>query len=277
MYFTIYTIPILILFTTNSFTQNVEPPPYDFKKPNIIYSLPDYLEEVSGLSYYAPFQIAMHDDERGRMYVFDVSTKQVVHRVRFEGKGDFEGIERVGESVYVVRSDGKLFRFNVNMEGVVEEIKTPFNKKNDVEGIGYDAIEEYLLFALKEDGDTKGVKVSGKAIYAYHLPTKKFKKIPIYHVSDKDLEKVVGDSFKFKPSAIAQHPISKHIYVLSSNDQALLIFNYQTKKPLSLTKLDPRYFPQPEGIAFMPNGDLFIPNEGKGEGGTLLFFKRKNK
>lgn len=277
MKYTLYTIPMVILLTVSAYAQTVDPPPYDLKNPDVIYSLPDYLEEVSGLSYYAPFQLATHNDERGRMYVYDISTKQVVHRVRFEGTGDFEGIERVGESVYVVRSDGKLFRFNVNMEGVVEEIKTPFDKKNDVEGIGYDAIEECLLFALKEDGDTKGVKVSGKAIYAYHLPTKSFKKIPLYHVSDRDLKKVVGDSFQFKPSAIAQHPISKHLYVLSSKEPSLLIFSYETKKPLSLTKLNPRYFPQPEGIAFMPNGDLFIANEADGEGGTLLFFKRKNK
>lgn len=270
-----FTIAIVLFHASFVTAQKVDPPPYDLNNPDALSIMPDYLEEVSGLTYYAPFQLAMHDDERGRMYVYDISTKEIIHRIRFEGKGDFEAIERIGESVFVVRSDGKLFRFNVNMEGVVEEIKTPFDKKNDVERLGYDQKGEYLLFALKEDGDTKGVSVSGKAIYGYHLPTKTFKKMPLYHISDKSLRKVVGDSFKFKPSAIAQHPITDEIYVLSSNKPALLVFDYATKKPLSLTKLIAKFHPQPEGIAFMPNGDLFIANEGEDEGGTLLFFKMK--
>tara|TARA_B100000965_G_scaffold406821_1_gene449177 strand:+ start:2456 stop:2626 length:171 start_codon:yes stop_codon:yes gene_type:complete len=47
-------------------------------------------------------------------------------------------------------------------------------------------------------------------------------------------------------------------------------------KPKNLTELKRSLFPQPEGIAFAPNGDLFISNEVEGDGGTLLWFKLNN-
>jgi uncharacterized protein YjiK len=46
--------------------------------------------------------------------------------------------------------------------------------------------------------------------------------------------------------------------------------------PKNLTLLKRSIFPQPEGITFSPNGDLFIANEGDGDGGTILRFSMNN-
>ncbi|MBO3699973.1 SdiA-regulated domain-containing protein [Roseivirga sp. E12] len=244
---------------------------YDLKNPDEIFVLPEYLEEVSALSYYDDNQLAMLNDEQGRMYVYDLRSRKIVHRVRFHGDGDFEGIERVGDYIYAIKSNGKLYRFNVQMEGVVEEIKTPFDSGNDVEGLGHDPHTEHLLIALKADGDIKNVDVKGKAIYGFHLPTGSFKKTPLHVIQDKELKRVVGSKFKFKPSAVAVHPTSGEVYVLSFVQRSLLVFGTDGK-PKHLTKLKSSLFPQPEGIAFMPNGDLYISNEVEGEGGTILRF-----
>ncbi len=247
---------------------------YDLEKPEEIYILPEYLEEVSGLSFYQNAQLAMLNDEQGRMYVYDLALKKVVHRVRFHGNGDFEGIERVGDYVYAVKSNGKLYRFNINMEGVVVEIETPFKSDNDIEGLGFNPSTNHLLIALKEDGDIKNVDVKGKAIYGYHLPSQQFEKVPRYVIQDKDLKRVVGEKFKFKPSAVAVHPLTGDIFVLASVGRSLLVIN-PDGEPKHLTKLKSRLFPQPEGITFTPNGDLYISNEVEGEGGTILKFVSK--
>lgn len=249
-------------------------PPYDLSAPNIVYTLPDYLEEVSGLTYFDTDQLAMHNDEKGRMYVFDLKKRQVVKRVRFDGDGDFEGIERVGDFIYVVKSNGHLYRFNVNIEGVVEKIKTPFDSKNNVEGLGYNPKTNHLLVALKEDGDTPDVKVAGRAIYGYDLLKNEFDKLPLFSVSHKDLERVLDKDYKFHPSAVAVHPITEEVYVLSAHKRSLMVFG-KDGQPKNLTDLKRSLFPQPEGIAFSPNGDLYISNEMEGEGGTLLWFKMK--
>lgn len=273
---TLKTLFILLILANYSvaFGQTDSIMPYDLENPDEVHVLPEYLEEVSGLSYYKPGQLAMLNDEQGRMYVYDLELEKIVHRVRFQGDGDFEGIERVGDYVYAIKSNGKLFRFNVHMEGVVEEIKTPFNSSNDVEGLGHDPHTNHLLVALKEKGDIEDVDVKGKAIYGFHLPSQSFQKTPRHIIQDKELKRVVGNKFKFKPSAVAVHPTSGEVFVLAAVGRSLLVFS-PDGKPKHLTKLKSRLFPQPEGITFTPNGDLYISNEVEGEGGTILKFVAK--
>ncbi|OEK07479.1 SdiA-regulated domain-containing protein [Roseivirga misakiensis] len=267
----------ILLLLINSFAiigQEQNKLSYDINNPDERFVLPEYLEEVSGLTYYQKDQLAMLNDEKGRMYVLDLNTKKIIHRVRFEGNGDFEGIERVGDYIYAIESNGKLYRFNVKMEGVVEKIKTPFDSDNNVEGLGYDPQTNHLLIALKDEGDIKEVSVKGKAIYGFHLPSEEFKKTPLHVVKHKDLERVLGDKYKFKPSGVAVHPITREVYIIAAAGQALLVCS-PSGEPLHLSKLKSRIFPQPEGIAFSPNGDMFISNEVDGEGGIILKFKAK--
>lgn len=273
---TIKTLFILLILA-NSFallSQEVNKLSYDLNDPDATYTLPEYLEEVSGLTFYQEGQLAMLNDEKGRMYVYDLNQRKVVHRVRFEGSGDFEGIERVGDYIYAIESNGKLYRFNVKMEGVVEKIKTPFHSSNDVEGLGYDPITDHLLIALKADGDIKDVEVKGKAIYGFHIPSQEFKKTPLHVITNKDLKRVLGNKYKFNPSGVAVHPTTQEVYVIAASGQALLVFSPEGK-PLHLSRLKSSIFPQPEGIAFSPNGDLYISSEVEGEGGTILKFVSK--
>lgn len=215
------------------------------------------------------------NDEHGRMYVYDLVERKIIHKVRFEGNGDFEGIERVGKYIYAIKSNGKLYRFNIEMTGVVEKIDSPFGADNDIEGLGYHPAKHQLLVALKGDSDIKGVDVKGKAIYAFDIATDKFLRIPAYTLKDKDIERVLGsDRTKLRPSGVAVHPISGEIYMLASVGHALVVF-HPDGKPKNLSILKRSLFPQPEGIAFSPEGDLFISNEQEGEGGTLLHFKMK--
>ena len=55
-------IGLIFTFMT-LYGQNVEPPHYDLENPHKVLRLPDYLEEVSGLTYYTINQLAMHNDE----------------------------------------------------------------------------------------------------------------------------------------------------------------------------------------------------------------------
>lgn len=249
--------------------------PYDLLEPNNKYVLPESLEEISGLTYYAPNQLACLNDEHGRMYVFDTREKEIVHRVRFAGTGDFEGIEKVGNEIFAIKSNGNLYRFNEDISGEVVKITTPFKSENNVEGLGYDPISGNLLIALKDKGGVDGKKEKGKTVFGFHIATKSFSEAPLYIIKDKDIERVLGKSKDIKPSGIAVHPISGDIYVLASVGRVLIVFN-RDGSPKNLSALKRSLFPQPEGITFSPNGDLFISNEREGEGGTILHFKMKN-
>jgi len=77
----------------------------------------------------------------------------------------------------------------------------------------------------------------------------------------------------FQPSGIAVHPVSNEYYIVASVGKLLIVLG-RDFEILSITKLDKRFFKQPEGICFDESGTLFISNEGKGSKATILKFSK---
>ena len=76
---------------------------------------------------------------------------------------------------------------------------------------------------------------------------------------------------KFQPSAARIHPILKKLFIISSASNQLVIAdtNGEVEGVYMLAK---KLFPQPEGLTFKSNGEMFIANEGVTEKATLLKF-----
>ena len=239
---------------------------YHLTAPDENYTMPIELKEISGLTYYKNDQLLCVQDEEAVVYVFDTKKKEVVKDFGFGGYGDFEGIEYVNDDVYVLESNGNLFRFKPESTQI-GRTKTDLSKKTEVEGLGYNPKTKRLLIAVK---DGKGS--SDKAVYSFDLLNKAvFKDMSL---NDEQLEGAGIDPKTWKPSGIAVHPITGEWYMLTSVGKRLLITNYEGKIVYS-EPLDPKQFRQPEGICFAPNGDLFIASEGDGKKGYILKFEYK--
>jgi len=85
-----------------------------------------------------------------------------------------------------------------------------------------------------------------------------------------------NDDAEFRPSAAAIHPIEKHLYILASAGSLLVITDLKGKV-LEAFNLNPDLYPQPEGIAFSPDGTMYISNEGKYGKPNLLVFPYNRK
>jgi len=70
------------------------------------------------------------------------------------------------------------------------------------------------------------------------------------------------DAIKLRMASIAVDPISDHYFLLSAVDQTLLILDRKGAF-VALHLLDADLLPKPEGITFLPNGDMLIATEGK--------------
>ncbi|SFD23323.1 Uncharacterized protein YjiK [Spirosoma endophyticum] len=240
--------------------------PYQLTAPDENYTMPNELKEISGLTYYKNNQLLCVQDEEAVVYVFDTKKKEVVKDFGFGGYGDFEGIEYVNDDVYVLESNGNLFRFKPESTQI-GRTKTDLPKKTEVEGLGYNPKTKRLLIAVKE-----GKGSSDKAVYSFDLLNKAvFKDMSL---NDEQLEGAGIDPKTWKPSGIAVHPITGEWYMLTSAGKRLLITNHEAKIIYS-EPLDPKQFRQPEGICFAPNGDLFIASEGDGKKGYILKFGYK--
>jgi hypothetical protein len=254
---------------------------FAWREPTEVYELPVYALEASGLSCHAD-RLALNIDERGVVYYFDTARASVVDSCVFRPKGDFEGIEIVGDSVYLMRSKGTLHVVPLAAStGCVEQTYTlPLPESIDLEGLGYDASTHSLILA--EKGDKK--MLTDRRIWSYSLTNRQLtERLSISHkdfvgylpdilwAADKT-ESDPADEFRFAPSAIAVHPESGDFFILSSVSRRLLILRPDGRFH-ALVQLDKSLLIQPEGIAFDKSGNLWLASEGKaGKEPARLFF-----
>ncbi|GAB3714479.1 hypothetical protein GCM10027592_54300 [Spirosoma flavus] len=241
--------------------------PYQLDRPAKNYVLPNKLKEISGLTFYKGNKLLCVQDEEAVVYEFDTGTGKVTNEFGFGGYGDFEGIEYVNGEVYVLESNGDLFRFKPDSKEI-GRTKTELPKKTEVEGLGYDPKTKRLLIAVKKGGGSS----SDKAVYSFDLLNRAvFKDMSL---NDEQLKGAGIDPKDYKPSGIAVHPITGDWYVLTSAGKRLVITSRRAKIMYS-APLDAKLFRQPEGICFAPNGDLYIASEGDGKKGYILKFEYK--
>ncbi|NBC19146.1 MAG: hypothetical protein GVY18_17725 [Bacteroidetes bacterium] len=257
--------------------------PYAFDQPEAAFVLDAELDEISGLTLLADGRLAAVQDEDGTIYVLDPSTGAIDAEIDFGGDGDYEGIERVDDELWVLRSDGTLFEVN-DWDGDpdVEKHRTALGAAHDTEGLAYDPERNRLLIACKEyPGD--GLK-GQRAIYAFDVAEEALLPEPIALIDrkavGKDLQEhpanravrqllsPVAEAGGFKPSALARHPGTQELYVLSSVWKVVVVLgadgSVQAVWPL------PERYVQPEGLAILLDGTLFIANEGAGGAPTLF-------
>lgn len=243
------------------------------------WEMPEILKEVSGIAYLSPNRFACVQDEAGAIFIYNTATAKIEKEIPFASAGDYEGIALVNKVAYVVQSDGRISEI-LDIEKSSPEVKTyrtPLTADQNVEGICYDKKQNRLLLAIK---GSEANNQNYKGIYAFDLKTKKLQADPVMKI---DLTNAVFNGSKSKkitnamqPSEINVHPVSGDIYVTEATKPKLLILDAGGKIK-SLYHLSGSGFSQPEGIAFSPQGELFISNEGKKGSGNILKVKIDNQ
>ncbi|MES2567282.1 MAG: hypothetical protein V4565_10470 [Bacteroidota bacterium] len=263
---------------------------YNFKEPTTKEVLPGILHEISGLTIIDSTTIACIQDENGILFFYDLKSHQIKRQIAFAMNGDYEGITRVGNTLYILRSDGVLFEVinftsdNFSVQNYFTEIPAVNN-----EGLCFDAQNNRLLIGSKGKINKDPFYKDKRFIYAFDLKTKSLNKKAVFQFNINDINlsaKMNGITFekrkdkkgnlleigyKVNTSEIAFHPITKQLYVLSATDHCLFIFNLNNKLE-EIIPLNPILFNKPEGLSFFANGDLIISNEGQAQQPTLLRF-----
>ncbi len=268
------------------------PLPFDLHHPDARHVLPAELLEVSALTDVDATTVACVQDEEATLYLIDVATGAITGRRAFGGPGDLEGLTRVGEEYYALRSDGLIYRMTLGPErmNLLDTFRVQLPQP-DLEGLGFDERTGHVLICPKgiEKGDplTRG----RRALYAYDTRTHQLLADPVldlslYNIIDQ--ARAVGyavpmrttpkgrtvPALKLRFSSVAVDPVTDLFYLLSAADHHLLVLR-RDGGFVALHALDPALFPKPEGITFLPGGAMLISNEGKGSPQSLLLFQRK--
>jgi uncharacterized protein YjiK len=267
---------------------------YDLKIPDKIYSLKSELREISGIHFFSDSVIAIEEDEDAAIFFLNLKNGEVYKQITFGKSGDFEDLEIIGDTGYMLKSDGKLFKV-FPLSGTSEDINvtkyaTGLSKENNTEGLCFDARQNKFLIACKGIPGTDGKYENKKAIYTYDLFTKTLSTEPFILIDNNEVMDKAGfgktelmmdeikagkntsdGTFTFQPSGIAIHPLTDQIYVISSVGKLLVVLN-RDGKISDVIRLPHSQFSHPEGITFDSAGNLYISNEGGTGRGNILKF-----
>jgi len=201
------------------------PPHYDFSK-SFTDRLDLKLQEISGVIWdNHRDEFIAHNDEKGIIFYLDRDTKGIKKEFKFSAeKGDYEDIAMAKGDVYVLRSDGMLFRIVTDSTGKQNTFdvgKLETSGKNDFETLYYDPDRRALILMCKNCGSDDKKVVSA---YAYYPDSIGFVNKPLYSI---DVAKVAELSprvtSRFQPSAARIHPVLKKLFILSSASNQLII------------------------------------------------------
>ena len=254
---------------------------YTLERPDTVLNLPKVMREVSGLAWLKKDHVAMVQDEEGRVFVYDISKGRIVDQQKFGKDGDHEAIASDGRHIYVVRSDGKIYRIDPETGKQDAKWDTWLTSKNDVEGGCWDVASGRLLLACKGD---PGQGLDGhdlRAVYAFDPETGVLDTKPFLLVHLEAIAKALQASGQaagavaFAPSSIKVHPVTGLYWLLSAHGR-MIVALARDGTVVQASRLSPTLFPQPEGMTFDDVGTLYLSSEGRKGAGRLLVYKSRS-
>lgn len=251
------------------------PPHYNFSVADV-FKLDLKIKEISGIIWDKDSnEFIVNNDESGKLFFLDKESKIIKREIRFGEKGDYEDVTLANGIIYILRSDGVITKILQDSTGKtygVEAGKLELTGTNDFETMYYDGVRKALILICKNcsmDGK------SSVSAFAFYPDSTGFDEKPVFTINADEIKNLSPKkSSKLQPSAAAIHPVLNKLFILSSASNQLVIAD-RDGNPESVYHLSKKLFPQPEGITFKSNGDMYISNEGVTTKSTLLKFSYK--
>ncbi len=231
--------------------------------------LPAALKEVSGLAAVDQNRLLAVSDEVATVYTIDLERERV--DVLFSlGQpvitADFEGITVAGNDVWLVTSQGKLYRA---IDGLAaskhppsyEVFNTRLKKRCEVEGLTFDSPQ--FLLVCKESFEK-----SERHSLMIHSWSPGIARAEVF--LGRPLEEL-GSIRKLNPSGLSI--LDDTIHIVAARQTTLLEIDRAGNLLGARTLVG---HPQPEGIAVMPDGSIVIADEGKKGSGFITRYAPVN-
>jgi uncharacterized protein YjiK len=227
--------------------------------------LEEPLKEISGLAYDVKRnEFLAINDEQGIVFTLDSKTFGIKNKIHFGEKGDYEEIQFSGNTIYVLRSDGTIFKMQYDGKDISAVTTFSYEgSKAEYESFYVSEAANELVLIPKNSKEAKTNKVT--TAYVIDATTGK-------HLSKEGANidwQRLKNSFMLHPSAVAVQSQTKEIYVLASIEKLLLVLDASGNVRAEYV-LPASMFQQPEGITFDENQNMYISNEAAGFSPTII-------
>jgi uncharacterized protein YjiK len=236
--------------------------------------LPHALQEISGLALTSDGRLLVHDDELGQVWEIDYRRGVLVKRFAIGArvvKADFEGITIANGVVFLLASNGKLYRFQEGQNGAhvdytVEE--TGLKTECEFEGIAFDPAINALLLACKHVHN-KTLR-DALVIFRWSLARDTSTRLSTLTVP---LATIIGANGwrGLHPSDITVDPLTGNYVLVASEENALIAITPAGAvvfvRPLSTLHH------QAEGVAIAKDGILIVSDEAKARPALITLYR----
>jgi uncharacterized protein YjiK len=244
----------------------------DKSVPLAMWIMPPQLREISGLVLTSRGTVLTHDDNAGRVSEIDPKTGILIKGFSLLGnqKEDFEAITIAGNDIYLMASDGKLFRFREGVDGQQVQFMffdTGLGKQCEFESLAYEADSARLVMVCKRILDKQAPH--DLLIYRMPLPLNR----ATFSILRVPLHEVIGSNKwkNFRPSDITIDPFTKNYVIIASHEKGLVILtpdgDVVRSEPL------PGDHRQPEGVAITRDSILLISDEANVNPAAITLYK----
>jgi len=223
--------------------------------------MPPELREISGLALTSRGTVLTHDDNIGRVYEIDPRTGIMLKGFSLEGgvRGDFEAITIAGTDVYLLRSNGKIYKFKEGADASqvpYSVYDTGLGKDCEFESMAYEADSSRLLLACKKFLQKNAPKEL--LIYRVPLPLGDRSAMSTLRVPIAD---VIGSNKwkNFHPSDMNIDPSTRNYVIVASHEKGLIVVTPEGEVVRS--EPIPGDHRQPEGVAITPDSILLVSDE----------------
>jgi uncharacterized protein YjiK len=244
----------------------------DKTEPIAQWVMPPQLREISGLALTSRGTVLTHDDNSGRIYEIDPRTGVLLKGFSLVGnqKEDFEAITIAGNDIYLMASDGKLFRFREGADGQQVQFQlfdTGLKQDCEFESLVYQSDSTRLLMACKRTVD----KQASKDLLIYQLPLPLNRaKITLMRVP---LHEVVGPNKwkSFRPSDMTIDPNTGNYVIIASHEMGIVVLSPDGE--VLRSEVLPGEHRQPEGVAITKDSILMLSDESNVKPAAITLYR----
>jgi uncharacterized protein YjiK len=241
--------------------------------PLAMWLMPPQLNEISGLALTARGTVLTHDDNVGRVYEIDPKSGILLKSFSLLGnpKGDFEAITIVGTDIYLMTSDGKLFKFREGTDGAqvpYSTYDTGLGEQCEFEGLTFEPDSSRLLMVCKRFLD----KEAPHALLIFRLPLPLGNRASVSEMRI-PIQEVAGSNHwkNFHASDINIDPATGNYVIIASREKGLVVVT--PDGDVVRSEEIPGEHRQPEGVAITRDGILLISDEANVKPAVITLYR----
>jgi uncharacterized protein YjiK len=235
--------------------------------------IPEELKEISGLALTADGRLLAHDDELSRVYEIDPRKGVIIKSFMFGNglRGDFEGITVAGQDIWVIKSNGKLYRFREGANGTrvpYAEFDTKLGKECEFEGIAYDKDSARMVLPCK---NARGKGLDDEVvIYRWKIGSSGADGITTLTIP---IGEAAGNNKwkKFRASDITIDPETGNYVLISSLEHGLIVM--KPDGDVVSSRALPGKHHQAEGVAITKDSILMISDEATSKPPAITLYR----